>query len=246
MEKAPKPTAWLRSRTTVTAMFGFALSLAGALGGTLYVEPAQQAVEAASLKIGLQSARSRVILAATADANSAETLGATLFSVSLGDNPPDRVRAAVGDLMKRALERRHEATRAYVAELAVAGAVDFPAVSKSYEALVGAERADFNLGTYRAVNAFEAELAARMVEAQGAAAMKAITLQRDLAEAKAVAARRKLTLTLVSLAGSTIVFLAAMSGVGTRSPAQSAVTRLLAAAQSRLRNERLQPPDVAA
>ena len=244
MTKEPRPFAW--SRTAAIATFGFALNLVGALGGALYVEPAQRKADAASLEIALQSARSLMILNATADANTAQTLGATLFSVSIGEDPPNRVRVAIGDLMTRALNRRHEGTRAWVAELAVAGAVDYEAVSQAYESLVDAERADFNLKTYRAVNAFEAELASRIVDAQGAAALRAITLERDLAQAKAAATRRRLTLTLGSFAGSTIVFLAVMTGGGTKPSARSASTRLLAAALSRLRAERAQTEDAAA
>ena len=49
--------------------------------------------------------------------------------------------------------------------------------SSRYGALVAAENANFNIDTYRAANAFEGDLAMRMVKAQGDAAMKAITLE---------------------------------------------------------------------
>jgi len=207
----------------------------GVLGGALYVDPARRQLNATSLEIALQSARSRMILAATADSNLAETLGSSLFSISIGSDPPARVRETIGDLMRRALDRRHEATRAYIAELAVAGAIDFQTVSRTYEALVDAERAAFNVDTYRAVNAFEGELSARMVKAQGEAAMKAITLQRDRAQERAIAASRMLTLVLVSLAGSMIVFVAAMAHAEEPAPPPGAQARILTIARKRLR-----------
>jgi hypothetical protein len=244
--RRPKFPFWLWSGTAAAAIFGFAVSLFGVLGGALYVEPAERELDATSLEIALQSARSRMILAATADSNLAETLGSSLFSISIGSDPPARVRETIGDLMRRALDRRHEATRAYIAELAVAGAVDFQAVSRTYEALVDAERAAFNIDTYRAVNAFESELSARMVKAHGEAAMKAITLQRDRAKAKAVAANRMLTLVLVSLAGSTIVFVAAMAHANEPGPPAGAQARILSIARKRLRARRPAAPGAAA
>ena len=233
--RRPKFPLWLWSGTAAVAIVGFALNLFGVLGGALYVEPAQRDLNATSQEIALQSARSRMILAATADSNLAETLGSSLFSISIGSDPPARVRETIGDLMRRALDRRHEATRAYMAELAVAGAVDFQAVSRTYDALVDAERAAFSIDTYRAVNAFESELAARMVKAQGEAAMKAITLQRDRAQERAVAASRMLTWVLVSLAGSAIVFVAAMAHAEEPGPPLGAQTRILTIARKRLR-----------
>ena len=74
--------------------------------------------------------------------------------------------------------------RAYLAALAVAGAIDYPAESSRYGSLVAAEKANFNIDTYRAANAFEGDLTTRMVKAQGDAAMKAITLQTDRREAE--------------------------------------------------------------
>jgi hypothetical protein len=233
--RRPKSPLWLWSGTATVAIVGFALNLFGVLGGALYVDPAQRELDATSLEIALQSARSRMILAATADSNLAETLGSSLFSISIGSDPPARVRETIGDLMRRAFDRRHEATRAYIAELAVAGAVNFQAASRTYDALVDAERAAFNIGAYRAVNAFESELSARMVKAQGEAAMKAITLQRDRAKAKAVAASRMLTLVLVSLAGSAIVFVAAMAHAQAPEPPLGAQARILTIARRRLR-----------
>jgi hypothetical protein len=233
--RRPRSPLWLWSGTAAVAIIGFALNLFGVLGGALYVDPAKRALDATSLEIALQSARSRMIIAATADSNLAETLGSSLFSISIGSDPSARVRETIGDLMRRALDRRHEATRAYIADLAVAGAVDFKAASRTYDALAEAERAAFNIGAYRAVNAFESELSARMVKAQGDAAMKAITLQRDRTQGRAVAASRMLTLILVSLAGSAIVFVAAMAHAQAPGPPPGAQTRILTIARKRLR-----------
>ena len=73
-----------------------------------------------------------------------------------------------------------------------------------------------------------------MGKAQGAAAMKAITLQGDRRTAKAVAAKRKLTLLGVTLTGSAILFFATMAGASKPAETPSAKRRLLALAAARL------------
>ena len=73
-----------------------------------------------------------------------------------------------------------------------------------------------------------------MVKAQGDAAMKAITLRGDRAKAAAVVAKRKQALLAISLAGSTIVFLATMAGASKASVQESDATRALGLARKRL------------
>lgn len=111
--------------------------------------------------------------------------------------------------------------------------------SSRYGGLVAAEKADFNIDTYRAANAFEADLAMRMVKAQGAAAMKAITLQSDRREAKRLASERGLNLLAITMMGSALVFLAAIAGAGPKPAAPRAVgaPRLLAIALTRLKGQ---------
>ncbi|MGB7973459.1 MAG: hypothetical protein WCF81_03715 [Roseiarcus sp.] len=166
---------------------GFLVSLIGALGSAFYLEPAQKGDGAASQQIALEASRAQMLRAATSYDDIAGHLGSLLFTVSLPPDASDDQRAAIGDLMRRALDHRHDGVRAYLAALAVAGAIDYPAESSTYGSLVAAEKANFNVDTYRAANAFEADLATRMVKAQGDAAMKAITLGRDRREAKRVA-----------------------------------------------------------
>jgi hypothetical protein len=230
-------TGWLLSRNIAVAALGFVLSLIGALGGAFYLEPAQKSEDAASQEIALQSARARMLRAATAYDNIAGHLGGLLFSVSLPRDVSDDMRAAIGDLMRRALDHRHDGVRAYLAALAVAGAIDYPAESSHYAALVAAEHANFNIDTYRAANAFEGDLATRMIKAQGDAAMKAITLQRDRREAKRVASERGFKLLGVTMLGSTLVFLATIAGAGPKPPAPQAIgaPRLLAIARMQLK-----------
>jgi hypothetical protein len=231
----PKTPVLLWSRAATIAVIGFLLNLVGAIGGALYLDPARRAAEAASLEIVLQSARSRIILAATAFDELAEHMGSLVFGISLPPDAPDEVAAAIHDLRARALDRRHDGVRGFIAELGVAGALDYPETLREYEALVAAEHANFTIDTYRAANAFEADLATRMVKAQGEAATKAITLQRDHVGAKKVAFRRSQLLLLVSLAGSAIVFLATMAGAERPPPAPNARTRVLTIALRRLR-----------
>lgn len=178
-----------------------------------------------------------MLRAATSYDNLAEHLGGLLFSFSLPPGASDDERAAIGDLMRRGLDHRHDGVRAYLAALGLAGAIDYPAESSRYEALVEAQRANFTIDTYRAANAFEGDLATRMVKAQGDAAIKAITLERDRREVKRVASERALRLLTLMIMGSTLVFLATMAGAGPKraAPAPVGAPRLLGLALMRLR-----------
>ena len=227
----------LLSRNAAVAALGFVLSLIGALGGAFYLEPAQKNEDAASQQIVLELARARMLRAATSYDDIAGHLGGLLFSVSLPPDASDDERAAIGDLMRRALDHRHDGVRAYLAALAVAGAIDYPAESSRYAALVAAEHANFNIDTYRAANAFEGDLATRMVKAQGDAAMNAITLDRDRREAKRVGSERGFKLLGVTMLGSTLVFFATIAGAGPkpRTPQAIGAPRLLAIARMQLK-----------
>jgi hypothetical protein len=226
----------LLSRSAALAALGFVLSLIGALGSAFYLEPAQRSESDASQQIALQSARARMLRAATSYDDIAGHLGGLLFTVSLPSDVSDDQRAAIGDLMRRAMDHRHDGVRAYLAALGVAGAIDYPAESSRYGALVAAEHANFNIDTYRAANAFEGDLATRMVKAQGDAAMRAITLQRDRREAKRVASDRGSRLLAVTMLGSTLVFFATIAGAGPKPPTPGPVgaTRLLTIASMRV------------
>jgi hypothetical protein len=228
---------WLLSRNAAIAVLGFVLSLIGALGSAFYLEPAQKSEDAASQQIALEGAQAQMLRAATAYDDLAGHLGSLLFTVSLPPGVSDDERAAIGDLMRRAMDHRHDGVRAYLAALGVAGAIDYPAESSRYGSLVAAEKANFNIDTYRAANAFEGDLATRMVKAQGDAAMKAITLQTDRREAKRVASERGFKLLAVTMLGSVFVFFATISGTGPKPPTPRAIgaSRLLAIAGMRLK-----------
>ena len=154
---------WGLSRSAAVAALGFVLSVIGTLGGAFYLAPAQTSADAAARQIGLERSRSRILLAATSYDDLAGQMGSLLFSFSLPRDVSDDKRAAIGDLMLRGLDHRHDGVRAYLAALGVAGAIDFPPESSRYETLVAAERVNFNIDTYRAANAFEGDLATRMV-----------------------------------------------------------------------------------
>jgi hypothetical protein len=230
---------WLLSRNAAIAALGFVLSLIGALGSAFYLEPAQKSEDAASQQIALEGAQAQMLRAATAYDDLAGHLGSLLFTVSLPPGVSDDKRAAIGDLMRRAMDHRHDGVRAYLAALGVAGAIDYPAESSRYGSLVAAEKANFNIDTYRAANAFEGDLATRMVKAQGDAAMKAITLQTDRREAKRVASERGFKLLAVTMLGSVFVFFATISGTGPKpqTPRAIGASRLLAVAGMRLKGQ---------
>ena len=228
----------LLSRGTAVLALGFLVSLVGALGSAFYLDPAQKSEGAAAQQIALEASQAQMLRAATAYDDIAGHLGGLLFSVSLPRDASDDMRAAIGDLMRRALDHRHDGVRSYLAALAVAGAIDYPAESPRYEALVAAEHANFNIDTYRAANAFEADLATRMVKAQGDAAMKAITLESDRREAKRVASERGFKLLAITMLGSVLVFVATISGTGPKPAAPRAIgaARLLTIAGMRLKS----------
>ncbi len=228
---------WLLSRSAAVSALGFLLSLIGALGSAFYLEPAQKSEDAAAQQIALEAAQAQMLRAATAYDDLAGHLGSLLFTVSLPPGVSDDERAAIGDLMRRAMDHRHDGVRAYLAALGVAGAIDYPAESSRYGSLVAAEKANFNIDTYRAANAFEGDLATRMVKAQGDAAMKAITLQTDRREAKRVASERGFKLLAVTMLGSALVFFATIAGAGPKPPTPRAIgaPRLLAIALMRLK-----------
>jgi hypothetical protein len=230
--------AWLLSRGAAVLALGFLVSLIGALGSAFYLDPAQKSEGAARQQIALEASQARMLRAAAAYDDIAGHLGSLLFTVSLPRDVSDDQRAAIGDLMRRALDHRHGGVLAYLAALAVAGAIDYPAESSRYGSLVAAEKANFNIDTYRAANAFEGELATRMVKAQRDAAMKAITLETDRREAKRVASKRGLRLLAVTMLGSTLVFLATIAGAGPKPPTPRAIgaPRLLAIAPMRLKS----------
>ena len=232
--RLPKTPAWLWTRSAAAALFGFALNIVAAIASTFYLDPAQEAADAAGRGAVSAAARSRMILGANALDNMAMHTHSLLFGVSLPPNPPDAMVETLHDLHLRSLDRRHDGVRGYLAELGVAGAIDYPAMLAEYEKLVAAEHASLTLETYRAANAFEANLAMAMVKAQGDAAMKAITLRGDRAKAATVVAQRKQTLLAFSLAGSTIVFLAAMAGSSKTPVPESGATRALKRARKRL------------
>ena len=130
---------WVLSRSAAVAALGFVLSIAGALGSAFYLEPAQKSEDIASQQIALEAARARVLRAANSYDNVAEHLCGLLFTFSLPRGASDDERAAIGDLMIRGLDHRHDGVRSYLAALAVAGAIDYPAELSRYAALVAAE-----------------------------------------------------------------------------------------------------------
>lgn len=232
--RLPRPFGWLSTRGAQVALLGFVLNLAGALGAAFWIQPAQDAEDRAARGALAEAARSQAVLAANASDEFAMHMGSLLFGVSLPPDPPQEVVAALHDLHMRALDRRHDGVRGYLALLGIAGVIDYPAQRAAYEKLVEAERANFILETYRATNAFEADLAMAMVKAQGDAAIKAITLQGDRRKAKGAVVQRQTFLLALSLVGATILFLATMAGASKPTARIGARRRLLALAAERL------------
>ena len=126
-----KAPAWLWTRSAAAALVGFTLNIVAAVGSTFYIDPAQEAEDAAGRGSVSEAARSRMILGANAFDDMAMHTHSLLFGVSLPANPPEEMVATLHDLHLRALERRHDGVRGYLAELGVAGAIDYPASSRN-------------------------------------------------------------------------------------------------------------------
>jgi len=195
------------------------LTLLGALGTEFYLAPAQR--ELIDLNAQIDAARSRVRIMKTALLLDEMFVmaGGLVFAV-----PADFVNNPVGanliaELERRSFEHRHDGVRSFLAQLAVIGEVDFAAAEKVHEGLIDAEHRDFTLTTYRATNAFEADLATQTTKDAGEASMQALKLRPRRAEARAEAERRAVRLLVIGSIGTTFVFLATMATTRTRTPA---------------------------
>ncbi len=226
--RPPSWPGWLASRTAGAALFGFALSLLSAFGAAFWLDPAQDAQDRAAREAILSAARARAIFEANAFDDLATDVGALAFSVSLPPDMNEEAANTVREIRRRALHRQRDGVRGYLALLGVAGAIDYAAERARFEKLVEAENVNYTLDTFGATNAFEADLAMAMVKAQGTAAIKAIRLERDRREAKAIVAERRLRLLGLSLAGLTVLFVVAMAGASNqRAPAPPGPSRRL-------------------
>lgn len=205
--------SWLPSLTLprLAIFFGFALTLLSALGQEFYVAPAARRTGDIDADIDAARTKARLMRSALAVDELMLQSGGLVFAVRADFTHNPVGAEMIAELERRALDGRHEGVKAFLAELAALGEVDYAALDARYETLVETERRDFTIETYRAANAFEADLASQATTDEGVAAMRAVTLRPGRRVAQDEAQRRELSLLALGLAGSSFVFLAAMA-----------------------------------
>lgn len=189
---------------------GFGLTICGLLGAQFYLEPAQQQRSDIQEQLGAARSKAQILRAANALDNIFGQLGAMIFTLNGNDQPDQASADAVHTLQKRALDWRHDGVRTYLAQLGIAGEIDFKPVSAAYEALVDDERRQGSFEAYTKVNQFEADLAMASVTNSGTAAMQAIQLHSKILSAEAEVWYRSIVLLVITLSGSTLVLIATL------------------------------------
>ena len=79
---------WLWSKGAALLIFGFALNFFGLLGGALWLQPADDAVDAAGREVAAQSGKERILRGATNFHNTAEHLAGLVFLVPVPKMSP--------------------------------------------------------------------------------------------------------------------------------------------------------------
>lgn len=198
----------------LAVIVGFALTLLSVFGGQFYLEPALQSIGAIDSEIAAAQAKLKMMRAALALDNLAQQLGANVFSVQPNAEGDSTGADALVELEQRRFAHRHDGVRAFIAELGVAGEVDFNSASAEYSTLVDAEKRNFTLEDYRATNDFEARLATNTTSDENADLTRIMTLRRSRPAARAESNWRALMLTLASSLGAASLLVVALKASG--------------------------------
>jgi hypothetical protein len=207
----------------LVVVIGFALTLVSLVGGQFYLEPALQGLTTTDSEIAAKQAKVRSTRAALALDNLAQQLGGSAFSVQPGVGRDPAGAAALIQLEQREFSHRHDGVRAFIAELGVAGEVDFGAASATYAALVDAEKRNFTIENYQAANAFEAQLATKTGDDEIADLKRIGALQRARAAARGESDRCKLAVALASSLGAAALLVAALKASGDAAPSRAPI-----------------------
>lgn len=208
MMALPGGSFWNAERLSI--LLGFTLTLLSLLGAQFYLGPAQ--VQLTAIADNLAATRTQVQILATAQAldNAYGQLGSMVFTLNANESGDENRADIIAALQRRAIERRHEGVRNYLAQLGLAGAIDFLAMSSLYDQLVTAEQRDFSLATYQAANEFERELSMAIVNKMGQKAIGAIRLHSDWVHAANDVKVRSAILLAMSTAGLVLLFFATL------------------------------------
>jgi hypothetical protein len=189
----------------VAIVFGFGLTIIGLFLTQFYLEPVLR--QRSDLQQALGGARTKATILAAANAmdNIFGQLGSLVFTLNSNDITDETSATVVRTLQLRALDWRHDGVRTYIAQLGIAGDVDYHATASAYEALVADEKRLGTIAAYRKANSFEADLTSKALKDGGAAAMSAIRLHSDIEAADGIVQQRQLILLIVTLVGSTCI-----------------------------------------
>lgn len=205
-----------------TAIFlGFGITVLGLLLTQFYVEPAQKDRSDIQERLSASRAKAKILSSANATNNIFGQLGSMVFTLNSHDQPNEAGVEAVQTLQLRAIDWRHDGVRTYIAQLGVAGEVDYKPTAAAYERLVDDE---IQLGTdvaYRKANEFEADLSMKAVTDTGNAAMDAIRLHSAFFNIDAIVQYRKLILMIVTVLGSAFILVATLIAMSPK-PARKA------------------------
>jgi hypothetical protein len=191
-------------------LLGFALTLVSLVGGTTYLEPSLRSLEAISEDIASTRIKMEIIRDALALDDFTKQLSGTVFTLKPATTADVTSVEILHELKHRALVHRHDGVRAVIAELALAGEIDFASSSNTYEALVDAETRNFTFDNFQAANAFDEALTSKAVADQGADRLSVTALQRLRTPARAESVRRGLFLALVSSLGGLFLLIATL------------------------------------
>lgn len=189
---------------------GFGLTILSLLGAQFYLGPAQVHLTTVADDLATRRAQIQILSTAQALDNVFGQLGSMVFVLNANEAKDESQATAIGSLQRRAIEWRHEGVRNYLAQLGLAGAIDFQGLSAVYDGLVDAEQRNYSFATFQAANEFEHELAMAIVRKTGREAIEAIRLHSDWAHAQQEAQRRSLILLCVSVAGFVLLFIATL------------------------------------
>jgi hypothetical protein len=191
-------------------VLGFGLTVLSLILTQFYAEPIQHQRSDVREKLAAARTSAKILSAANAMDNIFGQLGSLVFTLDSRQQPDENSADVVRTLQRRAMDWRHDGVRTYLAQLGVAGEVDYLSASKTYEALVADELRLGTIVAYQKANDFEADLSLRAVKDTGVAAMSAISLHSKFLALEADVQSRKLVLMLVTLVGSTFILVATL------------------------------------
>jgi hypothetical protein len=147
--------------------------------------------------------------------------GSMLFAMD--PNGETKNKQVLGNLYKLNLINRATPLRAMLGEMAIAGALNYRAAYDAYVAVNENARADFTWENYAALNDFERQVIDRALDQQHKLEEDALEADSQKSVVSSQVERRKFSLILISLLGSSLMLIANLVSTRTK-PAPAAAT----------------------